>query len=44
MVKALVEKLDKAHGVVDELVRVFREYGADYDREKAYTEDIDAKM
>jgi len=29
---------------VDELVKVYKEYGADYDREKAYAEEIDVKI
>ena len=33
-----------AHQTVDELVKVFDHYGKDYDREKAYTEEIDVGM
>ena len=40
----LTNKLDRAHQTVDELVKVHREYGQDYSREKAYAEDIDAQM
>ena len=37
-------RLQLAHQTVDELVKVYKEYGQDYDREKAYTEEIDVAM
>ena len=36
-------KLDKAHQTADELHKVFDKYGNDYDRDKAYAEDIEAQ-
>lgn len=36
-------KLDKAHQTADELHKVFEKYGNDYDRDKAYAEDIEAQ-
>lgn len=44
LVEQLQIKLDRAHQTVDELVKVYREYGQDYNREKAYAEDIDVTM
>lgn len=45
--KNLVElmniKLDKAHMTADELHKVFEKYGNEYDRDKAYAEDIEAQ-
>lgn len=41
-VEHLITKLERASRTVEELVRVYREYGTDYTREKAYTEEIDA--
>tara|TARA_B110000285_G_scaffold224355_1_gene281077 strand:- start:104 stop:214 length:111 start_codon:yes stop_codon:yes gene_type:complete len=34
-------KLDRSHQTVDELVKVYREYGGGYNREQAYREEID---
>lgn len=39
----LISKLDRAHQTVDELVKVYAEYGLDYNRDRAYIEDIEAK-
>lgn len=36
-------KLDKAHMTADELHKVFEKYGNEYDRERAYAEDIEAQ-
>jgi len=36
-------KLDKAHMTADELHKVFEKYGNEYDRDKAYAEDIEAQ-
>lgn len=36
-------KLDKAHQTADELHKVFQSFGNDYDRDKAYAEDIEAQ-
>ena len=44
LVPELIARLDRAHQTVDELVKVQREYGLDYSREKAYTEDVDAQI
>lgn len=44
MVPELIARLDRAHQTVDELVKVQREYGLDYSREKAYTEDVDTQI
>lgn len=44
LVEELIASLDRSHQTVDELVQVHRAYGRDYDREKAYTEDIDAQI
>ena len=44
LVEELIASLDRAHQTVDELVQVHRAYGRDYDRERAYTEDIDAQI
>lgn len=40
LVELLNIKLEKTSQTVDELVRVFNEYGQDYNKEKAYTESI----
>ena len=39
----LISKIDRAHQTVDELVKVYAEYGGDYNRDRAYIEDIEAK-
>ena len=44
LVEQLIPRLALAHQTVDELVKVYKEYGTDYDREKAYTEEIDVQM
>ena len=44
LVEELIPRLETAHQTVDELVKVYQEYGRDYDREKAYTEEIDVKI
>lgn len=44
LVEQLIPRLQIAHQVVDELVTVYREYGKDYDRERAYAEEIDFKQ
>ena len=44
LVGQLIPRLQTAHQTVDELVRVYDHYGRDYDREKAYTEEIDVAM
>jgi hypothetical protein len=41
LVEQLIPRLQVAHQVVDELVQVYNQYGKDYDREKAYAEEID---
>ena len=33
LVKKLVERLDRAHSVIDELVQVHSHYGGDYNRD-----------
>ena len=38
----LVLRLEKSHQVIDELVKVNQTFGHDYDRDKAYAEDIEA--
>lgn len=43
LVHLMNEKLDKAHQTADELHKVFEKYGHDYDRDKAYAEDIEAQ-
>jgi len=37
-------KLDRSHQTVDELVKVYREYGGGYNREQAYREEIDVQI
>jgi len=44
LVELLIPRLTLAHSTVDELVKVYKEYGTNYDREKAYTEEIDTQM
>ena len=44
LVEQLTLKLEKAHQTVDELVQVYDKYGQDYNRDKAYAEDIEAAM
>jgi hypothetical protein len=44
LVELLIPRLQLAHQTVDELVKVYKEYGQSYDREKAYTEEIDVQM
>ena len=44
LVELLVAKLDIAHRTVDELVKVYQQYGQDYSVEKAYAEDIEAQI
>ena len=45
MVEELIPRLEVAHQTVDELVKVFDTYGKDkYDREKAYTDEIDHQV
>lgn len=41
LVDELVVKLEKAHQTIHELVQVHEVYGDNYDREKAYAEEID---
>ena len=43
LVEQLTKKLGKAHQTIDELVKVYEAYGTDYNREKAYAEDIEAQ-
>ena len=43
LVKKLVERLDRAHSVIDELVKVYNAYGQDYNREAGYAEEIEAE-
>ena len=40
-VALLVKKLQNAQQCVEELVEIHRQYGATYDRDKAYADDID---
>lgn len=44
LVEALLMKLDRSHQTVDELVKVYREYGGGYVREQAYREEIDVQI
>lgn len=39
----LTSKLDRVHQNIVELVKVYAEYGGDYNRDCAYIEDIEAK-
>lgn len=41
LVDELIVKLEKAHQTIHELVQVHEVYGENYDREKAYAEEID---
>lgn len=43
LVPQLISKLDRAHQTVDELVKVYAEYGGEYNRDRAYIEDIEAR-
>lgn len=37
-------KLDRSHQTIDELVKVYREYGGGYSREQAYREEIEVSI
>jgi hypothetical protein len=44
LIELLVPRLKAAHQVVDELVQVYKTYGAEYDRVVAYNEEIDIQQ
>jgi len=44
LVELLLPRLQLAHQTVDELVKVYKEYGKDFDMEKAYDQEIDEQM
>ena len=44
LVELLLPRLQLAHQTVDELVKVYKEYGKDFNMEKAYDQEIDELM
>ena len=41
IVQEINKKLEKAHTTADELLKVYEKFGNEYDREKAYAEDLE---
>lgn len=44
IVQELNKKLEKAHQTADELHKVYEKFGNEYDREKAYAEDLESQQ
>ena len=44
MVENLNTRLDRVQKTVEELVKVYQAYGQDYNRDKAYAEEIDLQL
>lgn len=41
LIESMLLKLDRSHQTIDELVKVYREYGTGYNPKQAYREEID---
>ena len=44
LVDLLTKKIGKAQITIEELQKVYKEYGHDYNMDKAYSEEIEAQM
>ena len=43
MIQKMVEKLERSHQTVDELVKVFSAYGVGYNQDQGYADELEYK-